>query len=81
MRYSTIPKHSISESEFISAIAELTSKPPTPKSPPLFIFKRCPLAALHNARVLEEKNYNLDFIVRKQHPSQLSYGLEFKYFE
>lgn len=45
---------------------------------PLFIFKRCPLAAAHNARVLWDFNYNLDKIIKAQHPSQISYGSEFR---
>jgi hypothetical protein len=73
-----IPRWTISELDFITAIAELSSKPPPSKNPPLFIFKRCPLAALHNAKILEDHNYNLDSVIRKQHPSQISYGSEFK---
>jgi hypothetical protein len=44
---------------------------------PLFIFKLCPLAAAHDARILQDFNFNLDKIIRSQHPSQLSYGSEF----
>jgi hypothetical protein len=76
--YTDIPKRTISKADFISAIAELSSKPPPSKNPPLFIFKRCPLAALHNAKILEEHKFDLDSIIRKQHPSQISYGSEFK---
>lgn len=56
----------------------MITKPPTPLNPPLFIFKRCPIAALHNAKVVKEHNYHLDDIIRKQHPSQFSYGSEFR---
>jgi len=44
----------------------------------LFIFKRCPFAAKHNAKILEDFNYDLDKIIRLQHPSQISYGSEFR---
>jgi len=45
---------------------------------PLFIFKRCPLAATHNAKILERFKYNCDKIIRFQHPSQISYSSEFR---
>lgn len=50
----------------------------TPLNPPLFIFKRCPNAAAHNAKILEEHNFQLDSIIKTQHPSQISYGSEFR---
>jgi hypothetical protein len=46
-------------------------------NPPLFIFKRCPHAASHNARIFEAYNFDLNKIIRSQHPSQLSHGSEF----
>lgn len=67
-----------SEFWFITFIAELITKLPTPLNLPLFIFKRCPIAASHNAKILEEHNYQLDNIIRKQHPSYSSYGSEFR---
>jgi hypothetical protein len=45
---------------------------------PLFIFKRCHLAATPNAKILERFNFNLDTIIHHQHPSQISYGSEFR---
>ncbi len=54
------------------------SKKTTPLNPPLFIFKRCPNAAAHNAKILEEHNFQLDSIIKTQHPSQISYGSEFR---
>jgi hypothetical protein len=47
-------------------------------NPPLFIFKRSPLAARHNAKILESYDFDLDVIIRNQHPSQISYGSEFR---
>ena len=32
----------------------------------------------HNAKILEDFNYDLDKIIRLQHPSQISYGSEFR---
>jgi hypothetical protein len=72
------PNPTISESEFIDTVSLLMSTPITPMNPPLFIFKKCPLAASHNANILEKHNFNLDEIIKKQHPSQLSYGSEFR---
>jgi hypothetical protein len=51
----------------------------TPRlNPPLFIFKRCPLAAAHNAKILELFNFDLNQAILHQHPSQISYGSEFR---
>jgi len=48
-------------------------------NPSLFIFKRCQLAAIHNARVLESFDYDLHRVILNQHPSQISYGSEFRH--
>jgi hypothetical protein len=47
-------------------------------NPPLFIFKLCPSTAGFNAKVLAENNFDLESIILQQHPSQLSYGSEFR---
>lgn len=47
-------------------------------NPPLFIFKFSDAAASHNAKVLADHDFNLDKIIRHQHPSQISYGSEFR---
>jgi hypothetical protein len=44
----------------------------------MFIFKRCPQAADYNAAVLEKFDFDLDKVIRHQHPSQISYGSEFR---
>jgi hypothetical protein len=59
-------------------ILSLIQSSPTHLNPPLFIFKRCSQAAYHNAQILEKHNFDLDKIIRAQHPSQISYGSEFK---
>jgi len=51
---------------------------PARLNPPLFIFKRCPSAAQHNAKVLESHNFELNKVIQAQHPSQISYGSEFR---
>jgi hypothetical protein len=71
-------KFTISSMRFISIISDLIQRDPTTMNPPLFIFKRCHLAAEHNAQVLEKHNYLLDKVIKRQHPSQISYGLEFR---
>ncbi len=51
----------------------------TPRlNPPAFIFKKCRLAADHNARVLESHGFDLNTAIKSQHPSQISYGSEFR---
>ena len=72
------PTETEADNHFIMTVTELLSKGPTPLKPPLFIFKNCPLAASHNAKVLSLYNYDIDAIIRGQHPSQLSYGSEFR---
>jgi len=47
-------------------------------NPPLFIFKLCPSAAEFNAKILADNNFDLNALISKQHPSQLSYGSEFR---
>jgi len=47
-------------------------------NPPLFIFKFSEAAASHNAMVLANHDFDLDLIIHNQHPSQISYGLEFR---
>jgi hypothetical protein len=47
-------------------------------NPPLFLFQLSPAAAGYNAKVLADHGFNLDQIIAKQHPSQISYGSEFR---
>ncbi len=54
---------------------------PRAMNPLSFIFKRCQLAAAHNAKILPDANFDLDTVSRNQHPSQLSYGSEFRLSE
>jgi hypothetical protein len=46
-------------------------------NPPLFIFKFSEEAASHNAKILADHGFDLDSIIKSQHPSQISYGSEF----
>jgi hypothetical protein len=62
----------------MAKILSLIQSSPMYLNPPLFIFKRCSQAAYHNAQILEKHNFDLDKIIRAQHPSQISYGSEFK---
>ncbi len=46
-------------------------------NPPLFIFKLCHSAAGYNEKILADHHFDLNAIIAKQHPSQISYGSEF----
>jgi hypothetical protein len=62
----------------MTAIKRILQSDSPPLNPPLFIFKRCPLAAAHNAQILQRFDFDLDRAIRSQHPSQISYGSEFR---
>ena len=47
-------------------------------NPLFFVFKRCHLMSKHNAQILEKHDYLLDKEIKHQHPSQISYGSEFR---
>jgi len=47
-------------------------------NPPKFIFQLSASAAGYNAKVLADNNFDLNKIIENQHPSQLSYGSEFR---
>ena len=60
------------------AISKIFHQALPPLNPPLFIFKKCPFAASHNAKILEHFGFDLDKVIRIQHPSQISHGSEFR---
>jgi hypothetical protein len=69
----------VTQTKFIEIIQELHSfKETTPLKTPLFIFERSRDAALHNAIVLEQFNFNIDKVINSQVNSQVSFGSEFK---
>jgi hypothetical protein len=45
---------------------------------PTIIFKQCPLAVCHNARIPKAHGFLLENIIRNQNPSQLSCRSEFR---
>jgi len=51
---------------------------PLPLNPPLFMFKFCKKAADNNAKILAENNFDMNKIIEVQHPSQISYGSQFR---
>jgi len=69
-------KVTLSQEHFIKVVTNILQEKPPAMNPPSFIFKRCHLAAPHNAKILYEANFDLDKVIRAQHPSQLSYGSE-----
>jgi hypothetical protein len=62
----------------METISSILQEPPVHFNHPLFVFKKCLQAAHYNAQILERNDYNLDQVIRRQHPSQLSYGSEFR---
>jgi hypothetical protein len=63
----------------VEIIQELHSfRETTPLKTPLFIFERSRDAALHNAIVLEQFNFNINKAINSQVNSQVSFGSEFK---
>jgi hypothetical protein len=67
----------ISKSRFTMIVSNLSETNSPTMNPPLFIFKMCHAVAGYNAKVLAEHNFDLHVIIKKQHPSQISYGSEF----
>jgi hypothetical protein len=67
----------ISKSRFAMIVSNLSKTNSPTMNPPLFIFKMCHAAAVYNAKVLADHNFNLNTIIEKQHPSQISYGSKF----
>lgn len=68
----------IPQSRFMDIIKIIHATASPKLNPPSFIFKLCNQAASHNAKVLAEHDFDLDRIIQKLHPSQISYGSEFR---
>jgi hypothetical protein len=68
----------VSQLRFIEIITELQSTPVPASKPTLFIFENSREAAIHNATVLENYNYNIHIAISDQESSQVSYGSEFR---
>jgi len=69
----------VSKARFVELIGQLHETPSPIMIPPLFIFRLCPSAAEYNAKILAEHRFDLHRIISNQHPSQLSYGSEFRH--
>lgn len=63
---------------FMEIVKDLHSTPSHKLNPPMFIFKLNREAAEYNAAVLEAHQFNLKQIINQQHPSQISFGSEFR---
>ncbi len=68
----------MSQLRFLEVLAHLHSQAPSPLNEPCFCFERNLEAAIHNASILEEYNFDLNRIIITKHPSPISYGSEFK---
>jgi len=62
----------------MTILQKIPDEDPPKLNPPLFIFKRCKIAAAHNAKILESFDYDLNKVILQQHPSQISYGSKFQ---
>jgi hypothetical protein len=71
-------KSTLSPEDFMTQVSSIYKEESKLVNPPLFIFKRCRLAAAHNAEILKRSNINLNRIICHQHPSQISYGSKFR---
>jgi hypothetical protein len=67
-----------SQLQFVELIKKLQETPSPSLNPPLFLFYLSEEAAAYNAKILADHYFNLDQVIRKQHPSQISYGSEFR---
>ncbi len=81
LRYLSLPVTvPVTSEKFIQIIHELQNQVyPTLKQNLLFRFENTTEAALHNAIVLEQYNFDLDKAIRAQDSSQVMYGSEFKH--
>jgi len=68
----------LSQLRFIEIVQYLHATASPQMNPPLFIFQLSAAAAGYNAKVLTEHNFDLNRIIEQQHPSQISYGSEFR---
>jgi hypothetical protein len=68
----------ITQQRFVELVEKLHSKAPSHLKQPLFIFKLCHKAADYNVKVLADNNFDLNKITEAQHPSQISFGSEFR---
>jgi hypothetical protein len=69
---------SVTQARFIEILYHLKSKVYSPLNNPEFKFEKSPEAAAHNASLLHSFNWDIDKAINSTHPSQLSYGSEFK---
>jgi hypothetical protein len=68
----------ISQRQFVEIVQTLHATASPCMNPSLFIFQLLPAAAAYNATVLAEHGFDLNRIIEQQHPSQISYGSEFR---
>ncbi len=69
----------VTQSRFIQILQHLQTMPPNQwRWAPLFIFERPDRAALHNALILHQYNFDLHIANSAQSLSQASFGSEFK---
>jgi len=64
--------------KFAELLSALHSKPPTFMNKVRFTFERSKAAAVHNAKILEEFDFDLEKSILSMHPSPISFGSEFK---
>jgi hypothetical protein len=72
------PSPSLSKQRFVEILRSLQATPGPQMNPPRFLFKFTKEAAEFNAKILADNNFDLDKIIRQQHPSQISYSSLFR---
>jgi hypothetical protein len=68
----------VTQLRFVEIIKEIQLSQVPASKPTLFIFENSQEAALHNAIVLENYNYDINKAISAQEGSQVSYGSEFR---
>jgi hypothetical protein len=69
---------SLDQEAFMLIVSNLFHQATPRLNPPIFIFKKCHYAAAHNTRILKNSGFDLDSLIRAQHPSQISFGSKFR---
>lgn len=64
--------------QFLEIVKNLQATPSSKLNPPKFIFKLNKEAAEFNANILSGYGFNLREVIKDQHPSQISFGSEFR---
>jgi hypothetical protein len=76
-RLTTASTLSLLKAKFMENVMRIHTAASQRMNPPLFLFQYSQAAANYNVKIMTDNNFDLNHIISKQHPSQLSYGSEF----